>query len=191
MSSEKKPEWIQFSTFALKMQYAMQGSQGTRELVAKIPTYAVRCLKCTKLHLFSELLKGCPNCSNTSYAVGGIPSKINIICSRCGKEILKTVNCQCGCENDLTAQTLLQPKTGCFIATAACGDPLASEVIVLTSFRDMFLGRSRTGRIFIRFYYAISPPIATVIARVSLLRRVTLILVVRPLAGVVRSFWNP
>ena len=168
----------------------MRGSQGTRDLVAKIPTYAVRCLKCSKLHLFSELLKGCPNCSSTSYGIGGAPSKIHIICGRCNKELLKTISCQCGCENELTAQTLLQPKTGCFIATAACESPFAPEVVVLSAFRDTFLGRCGTGRIFIRFYYVFSPPIASIIAKRKLLRRATFVLVVKPLATVVRFLWN-
>lgn len=54
---------------------------------------------------------------------------------------------------------------GCFVATAACGDPFAPEVIALTAFRDDVLSRSAIGRILIRVYYAVSPPIAGVIAR--------------------------
>jgi len=85
-----------------------------------------------------------------------------------------------------------QPKTksgGCFIATAACGDRRAPEVIILSAFRDVFLAQNLIGRAFIRLYYVVSPPIATVIARSTGLRRVALTLVVRPAVWLAR-LWN-
>ncbi len=76
---------------------------------------------------------------------------------------------------------------GCFIATAAFGDPLAPEVILLSAFRDEVLNASGIGRAFIRLYYAASPSIAAVIAQSGALRRVAMALVVRPAVRLVQA----
>jgi len=61
----------------------------------------------------------------------------------------------------------------CFIATAAYGTPLAMEVSALRRYRDEKLSSSFMGRGFISAYYRLSPPIARVIARYSVLRALT------------------
>lgn len=55
-------------------------------------------------------------------------------------------------------------NSGCFIATAAYGTPLANEVALLRTYRDRVLARSKAGRSFIAFYYRYSPNVASWIA---------------------------
>ena len=49
---------------------------------------------------------------------------------------------------------------GCFIATAAYATPFAEEIDVLRNWRDDFLEASYPGRLFIKTYYTLSPPVA-------------------------------
>ncbi|GAA2131783.1 tetratricopeptide repeat protein [Nocardioides bigeumensis] len=53
-----------------------------------------------------------------------------------------------------------QKQGGCYIATAVYGSYDAPPVVTLRRLRDERLARSVCGRAFIRFYYAVSPPLA-------------------------------
>ncbi len=67
-------------------------------------------------------------------------------------------------------------NSGCFIATAAYGTPMAQEVITLYNFRDMVLIKSEAGRQFVSFYYWFSPAISRFIKRYSLFKRISRLL---------------
>jgi hypothetical protein len=65
-------------------------------------------------------------------------------------------------ESDITKvpSFLSASSSGCFIATAAYGTPFSEEIDVLRNWRDDFLEASYPGRLFIRTYYSLSPPVA-------------------------------
>ena len=62
---------------------------------------------------------------------------------------------------------------GCFIATAAFGSYQAPEVVLLQKFRDRILLTNEPGRLFVEFYYRVSPPIADFIGHDDSLKRAT------------------
>jgi phosphoribosylformimino-5-aminoimidazole carboxamide ribonucleotide (ProFAR) isomerase len=72
--------------------------------------------------------------------------------------------------------------SGCFIATAADGSPLAPYVRVLSKFRDHFLITNRIGRLLVHFYYTHSPPMANFIKKHDYLRAAVRLMLI-PLVG--------
>lgn len=62
---------------------------------------------------------------------------------------------------------------GCFIATAAFGSYRVPEVILLRKFRDRILLTNGPGRLFVRFYYRVSPSIADFIGPYDPLKQAT------------------
>jgi len=70
---------------------------------------------------------------------------------------------------------------GCFIATAACGSELSPEVLILRSFRDNKLQKNILGKLSIRFYYFVSPLLASYIEKNQTLRRSIRKFLIKPL----------
>lgn len=86
-----------------------------------------------------------------------------------------------------SAQELAKLKSpSCFIATAAYDDAFAPEVIALRTFRDTVLTRSLLGRVFVRGYYLVSPPLAALVSRSATRRRFVRI-VLRPVVTYARA----
>ena len=148
----------------------------------EVGSVGIRCVKCTN-HVIP--LSPCGNCGGVVYLLGTDKWNVTgLACLRCSSGFT-SVRCVCGCENPIRADTIMRLKKaksggGCFIATAACGNPVAPEVVALSAFRDQRLSRSRIGRGLIRLYYVLSPPIALVIGRSPVLRRAAMSVLIQP-----------
>ena len=56
--------------------------------------------------------------------------------------------------------TIVDDESGCFIATAAYGTPIAEEIQILREFRDEYLLTNPVGQALVDIYYSVSTPIA-------------------------------
>jgi hypothetical protein len=70
------------------------------------------------------------------------------------------------------ALAVKKEKKLCFIASAVYETPFAEEIRVLRYWRDTFLQNSVIGRLFIKIYYGISPPLANYISKKEKLRSI-------------------
>ena len=66
----------------------------------------------------------------------------------------------------------IEDPKGCFIATASFGTPVAYEINELRYWRDTRLSKSSVGRNFIKTYYRLSPPIADLISKRPLAKKI-------------------
>ena len=77
-------------------------------------------------------------------------------------------------------------SSGCFIATAAYGTPMAEDVRHLRAFRDEYLQTNEAGRWFVTQYYKFSPPLADYLRQHDDLRTVVRAALV-PLVGLSKA----
>ena len=85
-------------------------------------------------------------------------------CKSCGTKVSQSAEIcpKCGQE---------KPTRVCFIATATYGSEFAPEVIILRQYRDDVLEHNVLGRMFVSFYYNVSPPIASWLKNKILMKR--------------------
>lgn len=74
------------------------------------------------------------------------------------------------------------PTSGCFVATATCGNDTHPMVAALRAFRDKCLLTCAPGRAFVKFYYTYGPTWAAYIAGNSILQNISYIALL-PLTG--------
>lgn len=60
---------------------------------------------------------------------------------------------------------------GCYIATAVYGSYEAPEVLILRRFRDKVLLNHGWGRVFVKIYYTLSPPVAKALGNARFINR--------------------
>ncbi len=76
--------------------------------------------------------------------------------------------------------------SGCFIATACYESRMADEVLLLSCFRDQCLEKFAFTRVLISVYYAVSPCMASLIRKHSILKKCTR-LILLPLACLLKA----
>ena len=77
----------------------------------------------------------------------------------------------------------------CYVVTATMGDHFHPWVIELSAFRDQVLMKSSLGMCLVRFYYYWSPVFARLIASSFILRKLSLVFVVKP-ALFISRLWS-
>lgn len=81
---------------------------------------------------------------------------------------------------------IIKNKKECFVATVTMGDVNHPIVALLREFRDAWLLKRYTGRIFVRYYYILGPYAANFIRRSILLKQLSYFFIIRPLVWFAR-----
>jgi hypothetical protein len=69
-----------------------------------------------------------------------------------------------------TKERVFTTVSPCFVASAAYGSPLASEISVLRRVRDRYLASHGPGRLFVAAYYDVGPKLASLVRERAWLR---------------------
>jgi hypothetical protein len=88
---------------------------------------------------------------------------------------------------NISFQKQVKSEGACFIATAVYGNYDIPAVRDLRRFRDLHLLSSRYGRLFVKIYYKVSPPIAVIIKRSKILKFLVKYFLLNPFCFFVRE----
>lgn len=72
-------------------------------------------------------------------------------------------------------------SSDCFIATAVYGSEKYYNIEILQNYRDEVLLTNYLGRTFVNIYYTISPPIANLISKRPLIKKIIRVILLDPL----------
>ena len=75
---------------------------------------------------------------------------------------------------------------GCFIATACYGDYDSPEVLILRQYRDSSLMTNYFGKLFVNFYYLVSPFLATLISKSTVTKRIIRRCLLQPIVNIIQ-----
>ena len=78
-------------------------------------------------------------------------------------------------------------KEDCFIATAVYGTPCVLELQILREFRDDHLTKNAFGRLFVSFYYQVSPAIAAFIEKHELTKSFMRTILIKPIVVIIKN----
>ena len=81
-------------------------------------------------------------------------------------------------------------KGGCFIATATMGNYDHPVVLKLREFRDQYLNKRNWGKVFIKYYYLLSPYPSNIISKSNFLKKVSYLIIIQPLSFIVKIIMN-
>ncbi|MBF0224129.1 MAG: hypothetical protein HQK76_01625 [Desulfobacterales bacterium] len=90
-------------------------------------------------------------------------------------------------ENGLI-QIYEQKDSRCFIATACFDTDNCKELYLLRAFRDKRLLSNRSGQLFVKTYYKVSPPIAMSIKKSPVLKKLIRTILINPLIFMIEKF---
>ena len=192
-TTSSKYDWRCLGSFIGKVDIAQTSIHADNKIISYVAArnssgdfnpYMFQCQNCTG----TFVMESCTKCGGDSM-VGFDLDKVGnmaIKCNSCAKATTSWECPQCHNHNSYSDSLFWLKNTGwCFIATAACGSEHANEVIILSQFRDI-LTKNDLGRRFVKRYYKISPPIASIISNNKMLRAFTLYLFVVPLSRIAR-----
>ena len=89
--------------------------------------------------------------------------------------------------DSLALKNGLASKKGCFIATACYGDYESAEVKEFRIYRDNVLLKNKTGRILVEVYYYFSPPIANLISKSEISKRIIKTVFLKPILNLIKN----
>jgi hypothetical protein len=82
---------------------------------------------------------------------------------------------------------LISIKKGCFIVTACYGNCDTQEVLIFQQYRDEKLLKTHFGRLFVRFYYCVSPYLAKQILKSEFIKKAVRQFILRPIVFTIQK----